>query len=426
MHAKQTEDLDQYLLKQLLQDVEETNLPRDEVNLLTICKNDERLYGEKGSDMRRSVQFKFGYMKKWSIHKYVALLDSLGVNPSAVTQAIFRDTAPIDEEEPVPESSDYYEEEDFTSSGIDQQDEGADIADVAARFAGVTMAADSEDNDEDDNLTMGSAAPRFRSPVQKNKPKYRHRTTSKTPERLVRPPREPSRTPDRLFRSPSVVVEAVEVSMVSTCSDETMRSGDGRKEFPYVVDVDPTHPERNHIFDIERSNTVHNAHEHLAYHIRCAIPCPDYDLWEATIPKMLPRKLRGYTKRAMLVKGPSQPSWLRDVKRYHAKLDKQDKSCPETERRHTNTSLEIAKNPERAHSYWLLLWPAGVVLDNQILSNHPTEVEKGIVPMEIDASENEFKKILFGMAIYWRIAEKYGGTQVQDNKTKIDATTLFD
>jgi hypothetical protein len=105
--AEKMEDMDQYQLKQLLQDVEETNLPRDEVNLLIICKNDERLYGEKGSDMRRTVQFKFGYMKKWSIHKYVALLDSLEVSPSSVTQAIFRDTPPVDEEEPVPESSDY-------------------------------------------------------------------------------------------------------------------------------------------------------------------------------------------------------------------------------------------------------------------------------------------------------------------------------
>jgi hypothetical protein len=216
------------------------------------------------------------------------------------------------------------------------------------------------------------------------------------------------------------------VSLVYTCSDETMRSGDGRKEFPYIIDVDPTHPEQNHIFDIECCSTVHNAHEYLAYHIRAAIPCPDYNLWEATIPKMLPRKLCGYAKRAMLVKGPSQPSWLRDVKRYHTKLGKHKKSCPETERKHTNTSLEIAKNPERAHSYWLLLWPAGVVLDNQIFSNHPTEVEKGVVPMEVDKNGNEFKKVLFGMAIYWRITEKYGGTQVEDNKKTIDATMLFD
>jgi hypothetical protein len=424
MPAKKMEDMDQDQLKQLLQDVEETNLPRDEVNLLTICKNDERLYGEKGSDMRRAVQFKFGYMKKWSIHKYVALLDSLGVSPSSVTQAIFRDTPPVDEEEPVPESSDYYEEEDFDSSGIDQQDEEANIADVAARFAGVTMTDAEDDEASDDNLTIGSArtGKKFRSPLQKNKPKYCH-TNSRTPERLVRPPREPSRTPDRLLRTPSVVESSV--SSVSTCSDETMRSGDGRKEFPYIVDVDPTHPERNHIFDIERCSTVHNAHEYLAYHIRATIPCPDYDLWEATIPKMLPRNLRSYTKRTMLVKGPSQPSWLRDVKKYHAKLEKQKKSCPETERRHTNTSLEIAKNPEYVHSYWLLLWPAGVVLDNQILSNHPTEVEKGVVPMEVGTNENEFKKDPFGMAIYWRIAEKYGGTQVEDNKKKIDATTLF-
>jgi hypothetical protein len=155
-------------------------------------------------------------------------------------------------------------------------------------------------------------------------------------------------------------------------------------------------------------------------------PCHNDIITLVDVLSVLPGNFCPFCKRAVMVKAPSRSAWLSDVEMYHASLAKQKKACAETKRRHTNTALALKKDPDRAFSYYLLLWPTGVVLDNQTLSNHPTEVEKHLVPMNIYAAKNAFGKTLYGMAVTWRITEKYGGTQVEDNKASIDTATLFD
>jgi hypothetical protein len=56
------------------------------------------------------------------------------------------------------------------------------------------------------------------------------------------------------------------------------------------------------------------------------------------------------------------------------------------------------------------------------------EVEKKLVPLEVGICDdgNETGKLLYGMAIFGRIAEKCGSRQVEDTKKKVYAKTLFD
>jgi hypothetical protein len=194
---------------------------------------------------------------------------------------------------------------------------------------------------------------------------------------------------------------------------------------PCVVFVDPTRPERNREFDIERVCKIkHNGYEYNGYHVRTPIAVPDYNNWEAHVPTELPRHFRGkYIRRALLVKGPAQSFWIRNQERYHKKL-----TCAQTVDSHSRTHLEIEADPTSFYMWYLLLWVNCVILDNHVFSSHPTEVEKKLVPLEVGISndDNETGKLLYGMAVFWRIAKKYGSCQVEDTKKKVDATKLFD
>jgi hypothetical protein len=421
------EEIDDYQFKQLLQDVEDTGLPRDEVNFLGICNNDPRLYGRKGSDQRRAFQFKWNYIKKWDIHRYIELLDSKVIGPNVANEALLRQSEPESQRPATTKNvkknrqknRDDDEEEEEDGGGVEES-----IDEVAARLAGLAMSDDDDDDDADDEDEDDDG-------VDGQGLKPRWKAAMSTPPRATRP-RWSTRTPDHLS-SPSLKPRAVYQRDVSPFpageSEVTSGGGDGTRRNPYVVKVDPNHPERHFVFDIERVvNMVHDAHEYNGYHVRVSIACPDFEIWEAMIPatSSLPKKYRDFAKRAIVIKGPARSYWLSDVAMYHSKLTKEGADCPETKRRHTHTALAISKDPPRKDAYWLLLWPKGTVLDNQILSNKATELKKGILGMDVDALTNPLGKHLYGMAIYWRIAEMYGGSQVEDNATKVDATKLFD
>jgi hypothetical protein len=186
-----------------------------------------------------------------------------------------------------------------------------------------------------------------------------------TPERKTRTPnrstikkvRTPIRTPSNrspippsppYFRSPSLV----ESSVSSVSSAGAPRREDGTNKNPYVVFVDPTRPERNREFDVERVCKIkHNGYEYNGYHVRTPIAVPDYDKWEAHVPTELPRHFRGkYSRRALLVKGPAQSFWIRNQERYYKKL----MWCAQTADSHTGTHLEIEADPSRFYTWYLL------------------------------------------------------------------------
>ena len=100
--------------------------------------------------------------------------------------------------------------------------------------------------------------------------------------------------------------------------------------------------------------------------------------------------------------------------------------CDTTQTAHTASQLAIDEDrPERIYQHWLLVWPEGTVLDNCVLSGHATDVTMTLVPMESKANTNCFDKKILGLAIYWKIAEKYSGRQVEAAEDDVDPKKLF-
>ena len=163
---------------------------------------------------------------------------------------------------------------------------------------------------------------------------------------------------------------------------------EGTKTKPYIIQVDIHHPERNREFDILRvGGIIHNGYTRNGFHIRRSIAVPDHELWEATIPQNLP----SYEKRAVLIKGPSRDFSIRDSDRYHRKM-----ACNATKNAHMATEIKIEDDLGLQSSFWLLLFPEGIILDNAF-------VETGWVKMI--EHNSPIGEPLHGMAVYWVIGE---------------------
>jgi hypothetical protein len=192
-----------------------------------------------------------------------------------------------------------------------------------------------------------------------------------------------------------------------------------------VVMVNTKFPERNREFDIVRLPQIdHNHHSRSAYHIRRSVDPCDFDKWEATIPE--PSEYPDWFNQCpslfgllMIIKGPSRTDWIRDYDRYHANI-----KCSETFREHKAADLEIQEDKTREDSHYLLVWPKGTRLDNNIFSGDGNDVEIQFNDMKVEAKDSAFDKDILGIAVWWRIAD-YGGRKVKDAKNKVDPKLLF-
>ena len=83
-------DLKAWQLKELLQDVEDQNIERANVNGLIIWNSNPKMYGEPGSNTRKAFQYKWVNWKVISTRSYMQLLSKYEVDPSQRTSASFR------------------------------------------------------------------------------------------------------------------------------------------------------------------------------------------------------------------------------------------------------------------------------------------------------------------------------------------------
>jgi hypothetical protein len=97
-----------FVMKQLLEDIESSGLPRGEVNLLLICNDNPKVYGLKGSRLRRNIQKRFARIKRLGAKAYLRLLEDYEVNnmkncdeglTSSFKNMVFDDTEDDNEEE---------------------------------------------------------------------------------------------------------------------------------------------------------------------------------------------------------------------------------------------------------------------------------------------------------------------------------------
>ena len=189
--------------------------------------------------------------------------------------------------------------------------------------------------------------------------------------------------------------------------------GSGVIKDPWIVEVNINNPKRTRKFDVVFVTGIkENGKIHNGFHIRKIIAIADVNEWEASIPLGLPGLLRGIEGRCVMVKGPSRPIWFRDQGLYHRSL-----FCAATADVHSATQLKIESNPTqcRGKSYWILMFPEGTLLDNNIFSGNYRAVKQNVVPMKMKAGNKD----ALAMGIYWLVANA-GGRRVKAAK-KADA-----
>jgi hypothetical protein len=129
-------DLQEWQIKSLLQDIDVFDALRDAASLRRICNDNPRLYGLKGSHLRRSFQRKFDRVKRCSIEKCIEILDKYEVDPSATTLRIHRT-------EPAPK------DDDEGGQGLAATNDAGE-QELGSAFAGLNL-----DDDEDDDCFQG-------------------------------------------------------------------------------------------------------------------------------------------------------------------------------------------------------------------------------------------------------------------------------
>ena len=225
--------LQPFQVKMLLQDVEAENLQRNEIIFLEICNANEKAYGAKGSKLRRLFQKTWSYYRGMALPKYVEALYKTNITPGEVTTRLFQQDDGVGNEEE--EAEDPEVEEDVVFQDDDAGDEIED------------------DDHGDDDENIGADEFFVESSVE---------TPAKFSARSFRSPARSFRTTSSSHLVPQVIPRSVQAQYsiasptLSTCSysdvdstrdDLTMLRWieDGSESRPYLVRVDIIHPERN-------------------------------------------------------------------------------------------------------------------------------------------------------------------------------------
>jgi hypothetical protein len=398
--------LQQKVERTLLEDLEKTGLPLDQISLVDICDAKEGIYGAPGKS-RRPVQLRFQKIKDLTARSYRKLLYKHNITPSPPTLAA-----------EAQESLDHQDDKDSIDNDDDEDDEDEEDDE------------DDEEDEEDDNTTADLSRA-FASISIKSSKMF---SPEKTPNKKA------LFSPTTGVSSPGhFITDIAATSLTDSSSGDDVdlaldtldfRHQGGTKSRPYITLADPSHTEQNFPFDITPLEGVEfNNYEHNGFHIRMSVAAPDMNAWKAFIPsaKEFP-KLAALIGRAVMVKGPSRSFWMRDAAIYH----KKGVDCPVTKTAHEKTDTAIKEDPSRQTSFFLIVFHKDIVLDNYIFSGNDTILKMNKNGMKLDHGHeaNPFKKKLkevIGTCVWWRIGIA-GGTRIRDAEApeSEDADALFD
>jgi hypothetical protein len=186
---------------------------------------------------------------------------------------------------------------------------------------------------------------------------------------------------------------------------------DGSKENPYSIIVDPDKPETSQGFEVALVPQVQVGNFVCSvYHIRHVTTQGMEDEWTAMIPRA---EFPALANRSVLIFGPSQELWHWRPDVYH-----EESFCTQTALIHEAQQTAIKQSITRLYSYWLLVLPKGTISKNHVISHDNIHALKGMQDMAVgfetedDDGKTSFET-LYGMDVYWRIAEA-GGNMVSD------------
>jgi hypothetical protein len=349
----------------LLLELEEVAYPLPDLNLLEICNSSPNFFGAPASFKRRAFQKKFDYWKRLSPQNYKALLKKHNVEINRFRHSTMSKSTKA--------TMDVDDEDDSSGSSGDSTTEG-----LEERFSGLKFTA---------------------TPTKAKPPPT---PASRTPNK--------SRTSNKSRRTPPIGKNSL-FDLV----------GDGTKERPWRIPVDPEYPERNVAgFWVQPVETMtFGRYERSGYHIR-SMADPNFDLWLATIPRYVDP---GLEDRVILIRKPSVSPFFQTKynQRYHEGID-----CVATQNANNGTLIAIDDDEERKYQYFLLIFPKYTVLDNRAFSPDDEIVQMGehslkIPKKDIDA---DCKKDVRGVGVYWRIADK-GGRRIEERSGNAKKSQLL-
>jgi hypothetical protein len=386
--------LGEVLCKSLAQDIEASGKTRTNFDLLKLVNLKPSVYGEAGSDTRRSVQRKFDLYRRKTPKAYLKILDTFEVPPGEGLKRELR-------------------------AGVDSD-------------SGSESGSDSESSSSSDCSEKAASKTRSVKPLANSQPPPIAQRTAVTPPRPPFPVVTFGTSP---IRAP-VTMNQLSDKFASSCSFETSETSktsetsivntvlnqvnvlsqfkmDGSANYPYIIIVDPEKPEANWGFEVSFVPQIEHRHfTRSIYHIRKVTGLSQESQWEMTIPF---RKFPTLANRAVLVRGPSQDYWHQDAELYHQDRDPPDKFCAQTKKVHESLQTALEANKERLDSHWLLVFPEDTELENHILSDNAEHVTRhsfdlvGCYAFPDETAKNKVTEMeIFGLDVHWRIAVKGG------------------
>jgi hypothetical protein len=443
-----------FVTKTLLQDFEASGETRLGFDLLGLCENNEDIYGTSGSVARRQVQKRFDNIKRRNINGYISYLKDLGIKPGDATRAEQRAHR---KKQPKKKQTSRAKHPSSSSSSKMRDDEHS-VSSGSDASTGSNSSGNS--NGSETSHTSVTSITTNTSPVaaevvtpKKNKKKMKQKKASdmfsspgagtrsnhkknKNPKRLpvavhvaaVDTPHPPAAIvvpqPQHVFGVTSTLIGQLAQNHTPQAFVPVnwLVNQNGSLLNPWIVPVNLQRAEANRGFDIEYITGIEQDEIYTrdGFHIRLTIAAPDHEDWTATIPTHYDTQ---YSKRVIMIKGPSRDYWQRSTERYH---EGGHVDCDATYKAHSATGIAIEEAPARQWSYQLLVFPPSIVLNNHIFSRDEEVVPIGKIPLKSKAAENPFKKDIRAMVLFWKIATKGGKKVGKGKKSKSTDATMFD
>jgi hypothetical protein len=345
MAVENTTNLEAWQVQQLLIDIEEAG-GRQAADFLTICNRNCRIFGEKGSALRRAFQKKLDGFKRRSAEKYLRLVLSKKVNPSAATL-----------QEANSKCHDVVVLVPFLLLASLTQFTVTNFADLSFTES---------DMDEDDWST-GSSTP-IDTQVSTPSPKVQTRSASSSAKKKASkhsaskhtavPPSAvpttvttPSSTFDSSFQDLRIDDLGSDDKSPSRFDKMEPAFQNGTEDYPWQIKVVPERPEQCREFFIQRiahkkipeDNTTRNVWE-MKTIVQNA---QDVDLYQASIPM---RHYDSESRNLVLVKAPSVCRWFLNSVEFN---NDSEESCQTTKDQRNATIKSIKDDPNRLLVFFL-------------------------------------------------------------------------
>ena len=380
--------LPSFIEKQLLQDIEDSIIPRVSIKASDIINLKQDIYGLSGSEERRKIQSRLKNIKSLSAQKYENLLRKHNVVSRGT-----RYTVNTPESLPSP-----------TTTPVATASPSPTITPVATSSQSHSLTAESPESStimEDDMSPMKYSRENALSPPLSTPSRNlgRASTTSRsTPSRTTTPIQE------YLSSAQKTAGRNIEQAMNDLTLDAnpvTSRHEDGTAEHPFKIVVNTEHPERNREFFIlsdiqgmEKNNVLFTGVE-----VRKVVEAGNVDDWSAQVllDERIPTE---YLGRIVQIKGPAMSSKEKMHESFNDKNFEDNLYCLSTHNTDAKVLQEFEEDEKRHFVHYYLIFPESHVLDNFASAEGMDEAP----PLVVDVSEQDGQDTFIGFIARWRFA----------------------